>query len=56
VTQLLAAEWMAIVRALDKLLPLVKDDYTGWRIAILSRERGDQTLQTTALVNEAYLS
>jgi RNA polymerase sigma factor (TIGR02999 family) len=39
----------------EKLLPLVYDDLrrlAGW---LMARERGDHTLQPTALVNELYL-
>jgi RNA polymerase sigma factor (TIGR02999 family) len=41
--------------ALDKLLPLVYDELRRLAHSYLSHERPDQTLQTTALVHEAYL-
>jgi RNA polymerase sigma factor (TIGR02999 family) len=42
-------------RAADALLPLVYDELHALAGAYLRRERPDHTLQTTALVNEAYL-
>lgn len=55
VTQLLAA-WSGGDRsALDKLLPLVKDELHRLAHRYMSHERQNHTLQTTALVNEAYL-
>src|SRR5882672_479834 len=41
--------------ALDKLLPLVYDELRRLAHSYLSHERSDHTLQTTALVHEAYL-
>jgi RNA polymerase sigma factor (TIGR02999 family) len=41
--------------AFNKLLPLVYDELHRLASAYMSRERGNHTLQTTALVNEAYL-
>jgi RNA polymerase sigma factor (TIGR02999 family) len=41
--------------ALDKLLPLVYDELRRLAHSYLTRERPDHTLQTTALVHEAYL-
>jgi RNA polymerase sigma factor (TIGR02999 family) len=41
--------------ALDKLMPLVYDELRRLAHHYMSRERPDHTLQTTALVNEAYL-
>jgi len=41
--------------ALDKLLPLVYNELRRLAHSYLSRERPDHTLQTTALVHEAYL-
>jgi RNA polymerase sigma-70 factor (ECF subfamily) len=41
--------------ALDKLMPLVYDELRRIAHHYMSRERPDHTLQTTALVNEAYL-
>ena len=42
-------------KALDKLMPLVYDELHKLAHRYMSRERADHTLQTTALVNEAYL-
>ena len=55
VTQLLAAWSDGDNSALEKLLPLVKDELHRLAHRYMSRERTDHTLQTTALVNEAYL-
>jgi RNA polymerase sigma factor (TIGR02999 family) len=41
--------------ALDQLLPLVYDELRRLAHSYLARERPDHTLQTTALVHEAYL-
>ena len=41
--------------ALDRLLPLLHDELTSMASALLRRERRDHTLETSALVNEAYL-
>ena len=41
--------------ALDQLLPLVYDELRRLAHSYLTRERPDHTLQTTALVHEAYL-
>ena len=41
--------------ALDKLAPLVYDELHRLAHRYISRERAGHTLQTTALVNEAYL-
>ena len=41
--------------ALEKLLPLVSDELHRLAHYYMSRERAGHTLQTTALVNEAYL-
>lgn len=42
-------------RALDKLTPLVYDELRRQASRYLRRERRGHTLQTTALINEAYL-
>lgn len=42
-------------RALSQLMPLVYDELRRLAHGYLGRERPGQTLQTTALVNEAYL-
>src|SRR4030095_9949806 len=55
VTQLLAAWSEGDPSALDKLLPLVEDELHRLARRYMSHERQDHTLQTTALVNEAYL-
>ena len=41
--------------ALEQLLPLVYDELHRLAAKYMSRERAGHTLQTTALVNEAYL-
>ncbi|HKY28001.1 MAG TPA: sigma-70 family RNA polymerase sigma factor [Pyrinomonadaceae bacterium] len=41
--------------ALDKLYPLVYDELRRMAHRYMSRERKGHTLQTTALINEAYL-
>src|ERR671914_1046752 len=41
--------------ALDKLMPLIHQELRRLAHHYMSRERGDHTLQTTALVNEAYV-
>ena len=55
VTQLLVAWSQGDRSALDKLLPLVEEELHKLAHRYMSRERKDHTLQTTALVNEAYL-
>ena len=54
-TQLLAAWSDGDSEALDKLLPLVERELHRLAHRYMSRERPGHTLQTTALVNEAYL-
>lgn len=41
--------------SLDKLLPLVYDELRRQAARFLRKERQDHTLQTSALINEAYL-
>ncbi len=49
-------DWSAgDANAAAKLMPLVYEELRGLARAYLSRERGDHTLQPTALVHEAYL-
>lgn len=55
VTELLRDWSQGDSRALDKLLPLVYHELRHLASSYLSRERPDHTLQTTALVHEAYL-
>ncbi len=55
VTQLLAAWSEGDRSALERLLPLVEGELHRLARRYMSRERQDHTLQTTALVNEAYL-
>ena len=55
VTQLLVAWGDGDRTALDKLLPLVEGELHKLAHRYMSHERQDHTLQTTALVNEAYL-
>jgi RNA polymerase sigma factor (TIGR02999 family) len=55
VTQLLIDVSKGDERAIDELLPLVYDEMRRLAAAYMSRERGDHTLQPTALVHETYL-
>ncbi|HVF42138.1 MAG TPA: ECF-type sigma factor [Pyrinomonadaceae bacterium] len=54
-TDLLAAWSDGDREALDRLLPLVERELHRLAHHYMSRERPDHTLQTGALVNEAYL-
>ncbi len=55
ITQLLL-DWSAGDQtALEKLIPLVHDELRRLAKIYMNRERPGHTLQTTALVNEAYL-
>jgi RNA polymerase sigma factor (TIGR02999 family) len=55
ITQLLA-EWRdGNQQALDELYPLVYDELHRLARRYMSRERKGHTLQTTALINEAYV-
>lgn len=55
VTQLLIDWRGGDQSALDKLMLLVYDELHALARRYMKQERGDHTLQTTALVNEAYL-
>lgn len=55
VTQLLMAWSSGDRTALDKLTPLVYDELRRMAHRYMSRERPGHTMQTTALVSEAYL-
>jgi RNA polymerase sigma-70 factor, ECF subfamily len=55
VTELLAAWSEGDKSALDKLLPLAEQELHRIAHRYMSRETPGHTLQTTALVNEAYL-
>jgi RNA polymerase sigma-70 factor, ECF subfamily len=55
ITQLLADWSSGDETALDKLIPLVQPELHRLAHYYLSREAPGNTLQTTALVNEAYL-
>ena len=55
VTQLLVAWNHGDRSALDKLLPLVEGELHRLAHRYMSHERQDHTLQTTALVHEAYV-
>src|SRR3989440_10195982 len=55
VTQLLQAWSGGDESALEKLIPLVYDKLHRLAKRYMGRERPGHTLQTTALVNEAYL-
>ena len=53
---LLLQDWCRGERdALDKLIPLVYDELRRIAHRYMARERPGRTLQTTALVNEAYM-
>ena len=54
-TRLLRAWASGDARALDSVWPLVYDDLKRLARRQLDRERGDHTLQRTALVNEAFI-
>ena len=54
-TQLLAAYGNGDKTALDQLMPLVYDELRKLARRHMRRERAGHTLQTTAVVNEAYL-
>ena len=54
ITELLSCDW-SDEHARDRILPLVYDELRRLARAFLARERGDHTLQATALVHEAYL-
>ena len=55
VTQLLISWGSGDKAALDKLLPVVYDELRKQAARYLRRERAGHTLQTTALIHEAYL-
>ena len=55
VTRLLQDASAGNREALDKLLPLVYEELRRLAHSYLARERPDHTLQTTALVHEAYV-
>ena len=55
ITQLLEDWSNGNQAALDKLYPLVHDELRRMARRYMNRERKDHTLQTTALINEAYL-
>jgi len=55
VTQLLIGWSKGDKEALDKLLPLVYNELHRQAAAYLRRERAGHTLQTTALIHEAYV-
>jgi RNA polymerase sigma factor (TIGR02999 family) len=55
VTQLLVAWGDGDTAALDQLMPLVYEELHRLAHQYMSRERSGHTLQTSALVNEAYL-
>jgi RNA polymerase sigma-70 factor, ECF subfamily len=55
VSQLLQAWGRGDLRAREELVPLVHQELRKRATAFLRRERGDHTLQPTALVHEAYI-
>lgn len=56
ITQLLVAWEGGDEAAFDKLVPLVYPELRRLAHRYMSRELGDRTLQTTALIHEAYLN
>jgi RNA polymerase sigma factor (TIGR02999 family) len=54
-TQLLQAWSRGDAAAMDRLVPLVYDELHRLAHRYMARERADHSLQTTALVHEAYL-
>ena len=56
ISQLLIEWGRGDQEALDRLMPLVYDELRRLATRHLRRERPDHTLQTTALVHEAYLA
>jgi RNA polymerase sigma factor (TIGR02999 family) len=55
ITQLLLAWGQGDEKALEKLMPLVHDELRRMARRYMNRQPPGHTLQTTALVNEAYL-
>jgi RNA polymerase sigma factor (TIGR02999 family) len=55
VTELLRAWGQGDAQALGQLLPVVETELRRIARAYMARERRDHTLQTTALMNEAYM-
>src|SRR5258708_38728431 len=55
VTQLLIGWGQGDKEALDKLVPIVYDELRRQAARYLRHERAGHTLQTTALIHEAYL-
>jgi RNA polymerase sigma factor (TIGR02999 family) len=55
VTQLLGDWSRGVAGALERLIPLVEPELHRLAHHYMSRERAGHTLQTTALINEAYL-
>ena len=55
VTEMLAAWSAGDKDALDKLMPVVANELRRFARAQMNRENPNHTLQTTALINEAYL-
>jgi RNA polymerase sigma-70 factor (ECF subfamily) len=55
VTAMLSQLTQGNQEAAERLIPLVYDELKKLARAYMRRERGDHTLQTTALVHEAYL-
>jgi RNA polymerase sigma factor (TIGR02999 family) len=55
ITQLLLAWGAGDAKALEQLMPLVLDELRSLARGYMNRQRPGHTLQTSALVNEAYL-
>ncbi len=55
ITQLLLAWSEGDEQALDRLVPLVYDELRRLAQSYMRKERANQTMQTTALIHEAYI-
>jgi len=55
ISQLLQAWSNGDERALDRLIPIVYEELRHLAHSYMARQQGNQALQTTELVNEAYL-
>lgn len=55
ITELLAGYGRGDKEALDKLMPIVYEELRRQAARYLRREQGGHTLQTTALIHEAYV-
>jgi len=55
ITQILDELVLGDANATDRLLPIVYEELRSMAQGMMRQERADHTLQTTALVHEAYL-